>query len=145
VKEDCDPNWRRKLKLTYLIGYIVFGTFMLFGCSSQQNPLVHKGIVYNQTGIEIKEFRVVHLPTHGTLALSGILANDKAEIGISPRVLMGTTAQLSWYQNGVQHSVILDLQTLVLSKGVEQYTLVYTLLPNGRASVGLNTYVDTLF
>lgn len=118
---------------------------MLAGCSSQQNPLVHKGIVYNQTGIEIKAFKVVHLPTHGTLALSGILAHDKAEIGISPRVLMGTKAQLSWYQNGVQHGVTLDLQTLVLSPGVEQYILVYTLLPGGKASVELDTYTDTLF
>ena len=132
------------MKLAYLITHLVFSSLMLVSCSSQQNqyPLVFKGIVYNQTGNEIKEFKLVHLPTHGTLGLSGIIVNERAEIGISPRVLMATKAQLSWYENGVHQSVTLDLQTLVRSKGVEAYTLVYTLLPGGRASVQLNTFTQ---
>ena len=139
------------MKLTYLITHIVFCSLMLVGCSSQQRPLIHKGIVYNQTGIEIKEFKLVHLPTHGTLGLSGILANDRAEIGISPKVLMGTEAQLSWNENGIHKAVSLDLQTLIgvksvkSVKSVKRYILIYTLLPGGRASVKLKPYAETQF
>ena len=124
---------------------IKFAKIFLFCCCSiisacSTTPLItiHKGIVENTTNLEIKNFRLVHLPTHATLSLSGILPFNKAELGILPKALLGTQAKLSWKVSDIQYSQILNLENLSTNVQVRDYVLIYRIYAKGIATVVLS-------
>jgi hypothetical protein len=110
---------------------------LLAGCGSQpQRAIITTGVIENAMNQVAHDVRVVHYPKGTFAEFSAILPSTTAEIGIRPTRLQSEEAEIFWSVNGVEYQVRLELPKYEGKDDVEK-VLVYTLYPEGRATVKL--------
>lgn len=125
-------------RLFFLSNTLLTLAFLLLaGCGSQpQRAIITTGVIENAMNQVAHDVKVVHYPKGTFAEFSAILPSTTAEIGIRPTRLQSEEAEIFWSVNGVQYQVRLELPKYEGKDDVEK-VLVYTLYPEGRATVKL--------
>jgi len=119
---------------------ILMCVFSVIGCqniSKVGRPMVELGIVENTTNSQLKNVKVMHLPTRALVSTSGILPHQRLVLGFEPTELRGETAIVSWYSNGQKYKVTLDVPQVQVTDKADNMTLVYRLYTGGRVTAHL--------
>ncbi len=119
---------------------ILMCVFSVIGCQSISKvgrPMVGLGIVENTTNSELKNVKVMHLPTRASVSTSGILPHQRLVMGFEPTELRGETAIVSWHSNGQMYKVTLDVPQVQVPDKADTMTLVYRLHTGGRVTAHL--------
>ena len=126
-------------RLFFLSNTLLMLAFLLLlsACGSQpQRAIITTGVIENAMNQVAHDVKVVHYPKGTFAEFSAILPSTTAEIGIRPTSLVSEEAEIFWSVNGVQYQVRLELPKYEGKDSVEKL-LVYTIYPEGRASVKL--------
>jgi hypothetical protein len=99
--------------------------------------MVGLGIVENTTNSQLRNVKVIHLPTRASVSTSGILPHQRLVLGFEPTELRGETAIVSWYGNGQMYKVTLDVPKVRVTDKTDIMTLVYRLHTGGRVTAHL--------
>ena len=129
-----------KLHDTVIKAVILMCVFSVIGCQNilkARRPMVGLGIVENTTNSQLKNVKVMHLPTRASVSTSGILPHQRLVLGFEPRELRGETAIVSWNGNGQMYKVTLDVPQVQVTDKADIMTLVYRLHTGGRVTAHL--------
>ena len=99
--------------------------------------MVELGIVENTTNSQLKNVKVMHLPTRALVSTSGILPHQRLVLGFEPKELRGETAIVSWTGNGQMYKVTLDVPQVQVTDKADIMTLIYRLHTGGRVTAHL--------
>jgi hypothetical protein len=115
--------------LLFVVGLLAGG-----GCQTA-TPLVSRVLVRNETATTVKNVRVQHFPTRVMASTSAILPGRELTLRFSPQTVKAVSAVVNWEERGVAREAALRIPARVPDDPDQDYRLVYTLLPQGRADV----------
>ena len=109
------------------------------GCSSRA-ILIERVIVNNSTNGSVADVKVTHIPSRKFGGVNGILPGEALDVGLASggEPLLSKQAVVQWREeDGEVISVTLEIPTDSSAPPGRPHQLVYTLLPDGRATVGV--------